>query len=46
MLTSPSAGTGMVGNQSVVFSNTPVAGQLFEAVRTDRMDAWLAAHPS
>jgi LCP family protein required for cell wall assembly len=45
MLTSPSAGTGMVGNQSVVFSNTPVASQLFEAVRTDRMDAWLADHP-
>jgi LCP family protein required for cell wall assembly len=46
MLTSPSAGTGMVGNQSVVFPKTPVASQLFEAVRTDRMDAWLADHPS
>ena len=46
MLTSPSAGTGMVGSQSVVFSNAPAAGQLFEAVRTDKMGAWLADHPT
>ncbi|MGX7671286.1 LCP family protein [Plantactinospora sp. DSM 117369] len=42
MFTSPSAGTGMVGDQSVVFADTAAAGRLFEAVRTDRMDGWIA----
>jgi LCP family protein required for cell wall assembly len=45
MLTSPSAGTGMVGDQSVVFPDTKAAGQLFAAVRNDTTDQWLAKHP-
>jgi LCP family protein required for cell wall assembly len=44
MLTSPSAGTGMVGDQSVVFADLPAAKELFEAVRTDTMTRWLAQH--
>ena len=45
MLTSPSSGTGMVGDQSVVFADTDAANVLYEAVRTDTMDDYLAAHP-
>jgi LCP family protein required for cell wall assembly len=44
MLTSPSAGTGMVGDESVVFPDLPAAAELYAAVRTDTMDRWLATH--
>jgi LCP family protein required for cell wall assembly len=44
MLTSPSSGTGMVGDQSVVFADSTEAGALFDAVRTDAMSTWLAQH--
>lgn len=46
MLTSPSSGTGMVGDQSVVFPDTKAAGQLFRAVKDDTMDQWIADHPN
>jgi LCP family protein required for cell wall assembly len=45
MLTSPSAGTGMVGNQSVVFANPAADAELYSAVRNDTVDTWLAHHP-
>jgi LCP family protein required for cell wall assembly len=45
MLTSPSSGTGMVGDQSVVFADTDAAEVLYEAVRTDTMDDYLRTHP-
>jgi LCP family protein required for cell wall assembly len=45
MLTSPSTGTGMVGDQSVIFPDPKAAGQLFAAVRNDTMDQWPAKHP-
>src|SRR3984893_3680128 len=44
MLTSPSAGTGMVGEESVVFADMAAASELYQAVRTDTMDRWLASH--
>ncbi|MDG4786338.1 LCP family protein [Micromonospora sp. WMMD1102] len=44
MITSPSAGTGRVGDQSVVFADTAGAGRLFEAVRTDRLAGWAASN--
>lgn len=46
MLTSPSAGTGMVGDQSVVFADATRAGALFDAVRTDTMPTYLTHHPA
>lgn len=45
MLTSPSAGTGMVGEESVVFPDQAAAEALYAAVRHDDMDRWLAANP-
>jgi LCP family protein required for cell wall assembly len=45
MLTSPSSGTGMIGDQSVVFCDQAAAYELYDAVRTDHMGPWLAAHP-
>jgi LCP family protein required for cell wall assembly len=45
MLTSPSAGTGMVGDQSVVFPDLPAAARLYQAVKTDTMGGWLAQNP-
>ncbi len=44
MLTSPSAGTGMVGDESVVFADRVAASELYTAVRTDTMNRWLANH--
>lgn len=46
MLTSPSAGTGMVGDQSVVFPDLPAAARLYGAVKTDTMNEWLAQNRS
>lgn len=46
MLTSPSAGTGMVGDESVVFPDLPGAARLYAAVKTDTMDEWLAQNPT
>lgn len=45
MLTSPSSGTGMVGDQSVVFPDMAAAAELYQAVRSDAMDDWLAENP-
>jgi LCP family protein required for cell wall assembly len=44
-LTSPHAGTGSAGGQSVVFSDDEAAAALFEAIRQDRMAQWAADHP-
>jgi hypothetical protein len=44
-LTSPSNGTGMVGNQSVVFPDQAAAARLYQAVKTDAMAKWLAENP-
>jgi LCP family protein required for cell wall assembly len=44
-VTSPSAGTATIGGESVVLPDEPAARQLFNAVRTDTMEQWLAAHP-
>lgn len=44
-VTSPSAGTATIGNESVVLPDEPAARELFTAVRTDTMNQWLAAHP-
>ncbi|MFD2766134.1 LCP family protein [Micromonospora eburnea] len=42
MLTSPTTGVGMVGDQSVVFPDLPASAKLFAAVKNDKMDDWLA----
>jgi LCP family protein required for cell wall assembly len=39
-LTSPHAGTGFVGSESVVFSDDEGAAQLYRAVREDRVAQW------
>lgn len=44
-LTSPHAGTGSAGGQSVVFSDDARAAELYEAVRQDRVAGWVAANP-
>jgi LCP family protein required for cell wall assembly len=44
-LTSPHAGTGSAGGQSVVFSDDEAATGLYAAVREDRMAQWAADHP-
>src|SRR5690606_39443157 len=44
-LTSPHAGTGTAGGQSVVFSDDERAAELYEAVRQDRVAQWLEANP-
>lgn len=41
--TSPSKGTGMVGDQSVVFADTAKAKGLFDAIRNDDVPAIMAA---
>jgi LCP family protein required for cell wall assembly len=46
MMTSPSAGTGMVGDQSVVFPDEVAATGLYQAVQDDTVEQWLAEHPS
>ncbi len=45
MLTSPSRGTGVVGDQSVVFPDQAAAARLYQAVKTDTMAKWLAENP-
>lgn len=45
MLTSPYGGTGMVGGQSVVFPDADAATKLYQAVRDDTVDNWLAENP-
>jgi LCP family protein required for cell wall assembly len=44
-LTSPHAGTGWAGGQSVVFSDDEGAAQLYQAVREDRIAQWVADNP-
>ena len=44
-LTSPHAGIGMAGGQSVVFSDDERAAELYEAVRQERVAQWLEANP-
>jgi len=44
-LTSPSKGTGFEGSQSVVYSDAPKATELYTAVNSDRVGAWLSANP-
>lgn len=43
-LTSPHAGTGTAGGQSVVFSDDEAAAGLYAAVRADGMAQWVADH--
>jgi LCP family protein required for cell wall assembly len=43
-LTSPSSGTGTAGGQSVVFANKDKAASLYDAVKRDTVDGWLAAN--
>jgi LCP family protein required for cell wall assembly len=45
-LTSPSAGTGWEGDQSVVRPDTTAAAALYRAVADDTVASWLAANPS
>ena len=45
MLTSPTTGVGMVGDQSVIFPDLAASAELYEAVKNDTVDEWLAAHP-
>jgi LCP family protein required for cell wall assembly len=44
-LTSPSKGTGMEGSQSVVYADPQKATELYAAVNSDRVGAWLSANP-
>lgn len=44
-ITNPSRGTGMVGDQSVVFADGAAATSLYRAVNEDAVRDWLAAHP-
>ncbi len=44
-LTSPSKGTGREGTQSVVYTDPQKAPELFAAVNSDRVGAWLSANP-
>jgi len=41
-MTSPSKGTGMVGDQSVVFADSNAAASLFDALKKDQAAAWKA----
>ncbi|SFD04908.1 transcriptional attenuator, LytR family [Nocardioides terrae] len=43
-LTVPVTGTGMVGDQSVVFVNHEAGRSLWRAVRADRMPQWTSTH--
>ncbi|MBG6141253.1 LCP family protein [Longispora fulva] len=45
-LTSPSAGTGSVGDQSVVWSDPAQARPLYAAVAADDVPGWLSTHPT
>jgi LCP family protein required for cell wall assembly len=44
-LTSPNAGTGSVGDQSVVFSDDEAAAEFYTALREDRAAQWVAENP-
>ena len=44
-LTVPVAGTGWVGDQSVVRLDERLGHELWAAVREDRLDTWLQGHP-
>jgi LCP family protein required for cell wall assembly len=44
-MTSPSAGTGTVGGESVVLPDERAAQELYAAVRTDDVAGWLKTHP-
>ncbi len=44
-LTSPHAGTGNIGGQSVVLSDDAAAAELYAAVREDRVADWVREHP-
>ncbi|WP_446219630.1 LCP family protein [Micromonospora sp. IBHARD004] len=46
MLTSPTTGVGMVGDQSVFFPDMAASAKLFTAVKNDTMDEWLAENPN
>jgi len=43
-LTIPVTGTGMVGDQRVVFVDRRAGSTLWDAVREDRMSGWEEAH--
>ncbi|MFT4287705.1 LCP family protein [Nocardioides sp.] len=43
-LTAPSTGTGMVGDQSVVFLDQDAGRELWHELRTDRIDEWSSIH--
>lgn len=44
-MTSPNSGTGHEGGESVVYSDDEGAESLYEAVRNDRVDEWVADNP-
>ncbi|MEV1287512.1 LCP family protein [Micromonospora sp. NPDC049679] len=44
-LTSPSSGTGTEGDESVVYTDTGQARRLYQAVKDDAMEKWLADNP-
>jgi LCP family protein required for cell wall assembly len=44
-LTSPHAGTGNIGGQSVVLSDDAAAAELYDAIRSDRITQWATANP-
>lgn len=44
-LTAPVKGTGMLGAASVVLLDQRAGARLWDAMREDRLDAWVAAHP-
>lgn len=44
-VTVPVRGLGRVGEQSVVWLDETRAARLWRAIRADRLDPWLAAHP-
>ncbi|MET8308616.1 LCP family protein [Micromonospora sp. NPDC005173] len=45
MMTSPTTGVGMVGDESVIFPDLPASAKLFAAVKNDTMDGWLRENP-
>lgn len=44
-LTSPHAGTGNIGGQSVVLSDDEAAAAMYDAIRVDQMGQWVTDHP-
>lgn len=45
-ITSPSKGSGMISGQSVVLTDQEKAPELFAAVNSDQVGAWLSANPA